>query len=339
MNKNNRVGETRLMNCGMKCTIIKYFRSDNITIQFENGSIIKNKSYQSFKKGLISNPNLKEDYSKRLGETKMMKCGMKCTIVEYINAKNITVQFEDGTIIKNKTYQSFKNSVINNPNFNKYVGKTNMMNCGMKATIVEYINTKNITVKFEDGVIVMNKAYDAFKKGSIANPNLLKDYSKRLGETKMMKCGMKATIIEYINSINITVQFEDGIIIKNKVYSNFKKGEIANPNLNYFTIFKGTNKEFTGTLKEISNYFNLNYENIKIKINKYNMTIEEAIITPLIRFKQNNLIYKDEKGNMRELCKKFNKNFIEVYNKVKYNHTFEWAMDSTKTPYDWKYYN
>ena len=36
---------------------------------------------------------------------------------------------------------------------------------------------------------------------------------------------------------------------------------------------------------------------------------------------------------MKNLCKKFNKNFIEVYNKVKYNHIFEWSMNSTKTKY------
>jgi len=41
---------------------------------------------------------------------------------------------------------------------------------------------------------------------------------------------------------------------------------------------------------------------------------------------------------MRELCKKFDKNYIEVYNKVKYNHTFEWSMDSTEKQYkEWKY--
>ena len=43
---------------------------------------------------------------------------------------------------------------------------------------------------------------------------------------------------------------------------------------------------------------------------------------PLKNICQNNIIYKDQKGTMKELCKIFNKDYIKVYNKVKYNHTF-----------------
>ena len=218
-------------------------------------------------------------------------------------------------------------------NKNNRVGETKMMKCGMKCTIVEYINAKNITVQFEDGTIIKNKTYQNFKNGNISNPNI-NGANKRLGETRIMNCEMKCTIIEYFRSDNITVQFENNNIIKTKTYKDFKNGNISNSNLNYFIVFKGTNKEFAGTLKEIANHFNLNYANIKYRINKCNMTVEEAITTPSIKIKQNNLTYKDQKGTMRELCQKFDKNFIEVYNKVKYNHTFEWAMDSTDKPYE-----
>lgn len=53
----------------------------------------------------------------------------------------------------------------------------------------------------------------------------------------MMNCGMKCIIIKYINAANITVQFEDGIIINNKTYANFKKGNILNPSLNSLIVF------------------------------------------------------------------------------------------------------
>lgn len=37
---------------------------------------------------------------------------------------------------------------------------------------------------------------------------------------------------------------------------------------------------------------------------------------------------------MRDLCKEFDKDFVTVYNKIKYElKTFEYAMDSTKDPY------
>ena len=101
-----------------------------------------------------------------------------------------------------------------------------------------------------------------------------------------------------------------------------------------YTVFKGTDKEFTGNLIEIAYYYNINYNSLLSKIKKRNITIEEAILIPLNKINQNNLIYKDKKGSMKELCKMYNKNYIEVYNKVKFNHTFEWAMDSTKKPYE-----
>ena len=100
------------------------------------------------------------------------------------------------------------------------------------------------------------------------------------------------------------------------------------------TVFKGTQNEITGTVRQICNKLNLNYSYMTSRILKYNLTLEEAIELPLEKVKQNNLTYKNQKGTMRELCKMFNKNYIEVYNKVKYNHTFEWAMDSTVNPYD-----
>ena len=330
------INESNIMNCGMKCTIIEYFGNKNITVKFKDGTIVKNRAYGDFKKGEIKNLNL-SNKNKSIGETRMMNCGMKCTIIEYFGNKNITVKFEDGTIIKNKYYQCFKKGNIANfnlkINYSERLYETRMMNCGMNATIIEYVNKKNITVQFEDGTIVKNRAYYSFKNSQIANHNL-NGKNARLYETRMMNCGMKCTIIEYFSVKNITVKFEDGTIVKNRAYYSFKKSRIMNPNLNYFIIYEGTDKEFVGTLRQISDHFNLNYGNLNNKINIRNMTIEEAIEMPLCRVKQNNLIYKGKKGTMRELCKKFDKNFVEVYNKVKYNHTFDWAMDSTITPYD-----
>ena len=71
------------------------------------------------------------------------------------------------------------------------LGETRTMNCGMEATIIRYGNATDIDVRFEDGIIVKNRTYDAFKKGNIDNPN----FNPRLGETRMMNCGMEATII------------------------------------------------------------------------------------------------------------------------------------------------
>ena len=53
----NRVLETNIANNGQVMTIIEYRRNDDIDIQFEDNTIVKHKSYQSFLKGKIKNPN------------------------------------------------------------------------------------------------------------------------------------------------------------------------------------------------------------------------------------------------------------------------------------------
>lgn len=77
--KIDRVGETCVMNCGMKATIIRYGGYNDIDVRFEGGTVVKDRQYKDFKKGKIANQN----FNPRLGETQMMNCGMKATIIRY----------------------------------------------------------------------------------------------------------------------------------------------------------------------------------------------------------------------------------------------------------------
>ena len=171
----------------------------------------------------------------RLGETRMMNCGMEATIIQYKNAMDIDVRFEDGSVVEHKAYGNFKRGGIVNPNIRAFVknrlGETRMMNCGMEATIIRYESAKDMDVCFKDGAIVEHRKYDSFKRGVIGNPNIIVSAKNRLGETRMMNCGMKATIIRYGNNGDIDVRFEDRTIAKRKGYGDFKKGKIANPNI------------------------------------------------------------------------------------------------------------
>ena len=55
-------------------------------------------------------------------------------------------------------------------------------------------------------------------------------YRDRIGETAVMSCGEICTIIAYRSSEDIDVRFEDdGVIVENASYGNFKKGSIAKP--------------------------------------------------------------------------------------------------------------
>lgn len=163
----------------------------------------------------------------RVGEVRIAKNGMKMKIINYRNANDIDVMFEDGTIVNNKTYDSFKVGYIQNPNFyrNNRVGETNIAKNGMKMEIIRYNGTNDIDIQFEDGTILKGRQYISFKKGNIQYP------TPRLGETSISNSGMGMKIVAYRNSKDLDVQFEDGTIIKNRSYGDFKKGKIKNPNL------------------------------------------------------------------------------------------------------------
>ena len=166
----------------------------------------------------------------RVGETRVMKCGMEAIIIRYGGATDIDVRFEDGTVVKNRWYGNFKKGEIANPNVKDRLGEARMMNCGMEATIIRYGGATDIDARFEDGAVAKNKAYGEFKKGGIAHPSTTA--KARLGETRMMNCGMKATIIRYENADDINICFEDGKVVEHKTYRAFKKGYIAHQNIN-----------------------------------------------------------------------------------------------------------
>lgn len=133
----------------------------------------------------------------RTGERKMMKCGMEAEIIEYKNRNDITVRFDDGTVVMHKRYREFCNGEIGHPDINflsyrknpplatYHIGERRIMNCGMEAKIIEYNNSRDITVQFEDGVIVSGKRYGSFQHGAIAHPNC-KIVTTSIGETALL---------------------------------------------------------------------------------------------------------------------------------------------------------
>ena len=102
--KIDRTGEKRVMNCGLEAEIIAYRGTNDIDVKFEDGYIAYNKQYTRFKKGMIRS-HLEEE--NRLGEERLMNCGLKAKIIKYNNAKDIDVEFEDGIVVKHKAYGSF----------------------------------------------------------------------------------------------------------------------------------------------------------------------------------------------------------------------------------------
>lgn len=245
------IGETRANNAGIKMTITDGINSTNIEVTFEDGSIAEHRKYGEFKRGAIEHPKGNFFY-KCINETRMNNAGLKMTITDINNKKDIEITFEDGSVAKHKSYQDFKNGYIKHPKGNfyaKHIGETRTNTAGFKMTITDANTANDIEITFDDGSIVEHRTYYNFKRGSIAHP--IDDfYKKYINETRMNSAGLKMTITNIISPSNIEVTFDDGSIAKHKTYNDFAKGHIRHPKGNFYVNHIGETQK--------NNYNNLN---------------------------------------------------------------------------------
>ena len=237
----NKVGLENTANNGQKMVIVEYRSCRDIDVKFEDGTIVRNRSYASFANGNIRNPNkvnVRSNFASRLGETVVANNGQKMTLIGYHGANNVDVEFDDGTIVYGKVYHNFKVGEIWNPNCPTVrvpkkirIGEVSKATNGQQIKIVAYRNYADVDIQFEDGTIVCHKSFSNFLDGKVKNPNTeAQRRQSHIGETVTASNGQKMTIVGYHNTKNIDVQFEDGTIVKEKRYNNFKRGLIANPN-------------------------------------------------------------------------------------------------------------
>lgn len=231
-NTKARLGETNRALNGLMMTIIAYRSGTDIDIRFEDGVIVEHKNYRAFKNGEIKHPTLLRN--QRVGEVHMATNGQQMIIIEYNNSTDVTVRFDDDTIVRHLQYDNIVRGNVNNPNFvkNARIGTTIKANNGMMMTVTDYRNTQDLDVMFEDGTLVCHVHWSAFVKGQIANPTISASRTKqdhRVGKTNIHQNGLRMTVIVYRNANDIDVQFEDGYIAEHVRYSNFLKGIIKYP--------------------------------------------------------------------------------------------------------------
>lgn len=58
VNASKRIGKKHIMNCGMEAKIIAYRGTNDIDVQFADGTIVKHKTYHNFMEGIIANINI-----------------------------------------------------------------------------------------------------------------------------------------------------------------------------------------------------------------------------------------------------------------------------------------
>ena len=244
---NNReafLGLTNRASNGQMMEVIGYDGYENLTVRFEDGTVVTGIDTRSFKIGYVRNPNCVSTSQKdRTGETNLSTAGQKMTIIAYRHAKDIDVQFEDGSIVEHRQYTEFQNGTIQNPNVGyvtpvkeSRVGESKEMANGQVATIISYLSYNNMDIQFADGTIVKNVSYERFAEGKVKNPTTdviskrdLPNFKDYTGETNTATNGMQMQVIASNGANDITVQFEDGTIVEHQMMKQFRRGSIKHP--------------------------------------------------------------------------------------------------------------
>lgn len=269
------IGETTNACSGVKMTIIAFRTYNDIDVKFEDGVVVTHKNYGSFKKGEIKHPlgtGKGVLPSNRIGMKVQQKCGEVAEIIDYIDQLNVTVRFEDGTILEKRRYSAFKNGEVYNPNSyrNKVVGQSKINSDGEKVTIIDATDSRHVTLQFEDGTIIIRE-YESFRRNRMQNPNKFKN--KYLNKQLVAKNQIPFKIIEANNSKDLTIIFETGLTKKittdglkdgYKIKHEFpyQVGECtitdvayrAKDSTNYYYICPHCNIHDIGTIDEIKNH-------------------------------------------------------------------------------------
>lgn len=243
--KEKRIGETRMQNCGLTGRIVGYRSVLDIDVRFYDGYTAKHRQYTDFKRGTIRHPKIpinKKDKVKRIGEKHMQKCGLMAKIIDYRNAKDMDVEFSDGTVVKHTDHTSFKHGYVGHPkmsNKNKfknkapdYIRQKHVQKNGLEVEIIGY-HGDYVDVRFPDGKISKHIKYTTFVNGTLIHPDVPKNKKdKRLNEIRTQKCGIKAKITRYHTAADVDITFEDGTTNTNKRYYSFITGQIKHPTMN-----------------------------------------------------------------------------------------------------------
>lgn len=111
---------------------------------------------------------------------------------------------------------------------NERIGIEKLNTNGELMKVIEYKNASDVTVEFQDEYkSTTNCTWQRFIKGGVINPSL---YKIRLGQEKYNNQEYLMKIVEYKDTRNIIVEFQDDYKAKvHTQYNNFLLGNVKNP--------------------------------------------------------------------------------------------------------------
>lgn len=201
--------------------------ADRVMIHFGDECILKKPEIRIIIEDYLDEAGISETAENTIiGQEHEQRDGSIAKIIEYVTSQDITVEFDDGTVMKHVNKAAWLRGTLVN-----ILNKSKMQSCGLEAKVIKYLNSNCMDVEFSDGNKVINVTYNSWNNGTIPHPTLdpisqgIKD--KYIGQTKMMECGLEATVIDYADCENITVQFEDGTIKSGISTKSFRAGKVS----------------------------------------------------------------------------------------------------------------
>lgn len=231
-----------------------------INVLFPDIGYIAKATLRSFEDGNVQAPDANSkkfkrtsNYKDHIGEKNVNQYGENTVIIDYINANNVIIGFDDGSQ-KPARYRDFisgatksdslikKEGIERNSKLKKLrVGEENMSTNSGLMRIVEYNSFHDIVVLFVDDGTTKRASYKNFLAGTIESDyiknqrqkeieyrtKLIEEQRKRrnkLGESIVLENGMIATITGFNNQQDIEVTIGNETINTN--YGIFKNGMI-----------------------------------------------------------------------------------------------------------------
>lgn len=146
----SHVGETKTMNCGEEATIIHWYGDSKCRVRFTDTDLEKDVDYFNFSKGNVSNSTSLTSVEK-IAELMnkgyiTMKNGARLKVLDSTSLQSMNIEFEDGTVRKDVSYNNIKSHIVGHPTLDTHLGKGNMTYSDFSITNKAYIrNKENLT--------------------------------------------------------------------------------------------------------------------------------------------------------------------------------------------------
>lgn len=256
-NREERIGEKKVMNNGLTAEVIEYRGSHDMDILFEDGGKRTGVFWRDFCIGSIAHPtisggNVSQNelvlrfYLESLGFVRIPqrskrsdRVGLEGKELDLYNDKlKIAIEYDgEYSHTKNKDDEG-KNKIVEKlgiklyrfrePGCSGVSGRNYILEdsrfmsasleCCLKSFVRDVLKKDDKFINFEKDKRTIKEYVSNNKRATI-----------HLYEKKKMNNGMVAEIIKMSSCRNITVQFEDGEIVYHKCYQSFVKGNISHP--------------------------------------------------------------------------------------------------------------